>query len=480
MNAGRVSRKLFKGTEGSATVIAALTIVAVFGIVTLAMDLGHLYTARNELQNSADAAALAAAGNLIHDYGAGAVVDGAAAQQSALTVAQLQSTASGLPVVGNEARNDLTIIFGNWNVNAGNPSTAWTAIGPIVGSSSNANAVQVTITRAAGTVYGPVTNFVAGVLGFKTSQVSATAIAYLGYTTSTPTGTVTVPFALPDTVLHAAKPGGASWWASLLSPTEAIASVTNTVTFQDLGSNTFYQSNLTQPQFNSQNAYMVLVNASDAVPDTIIQNLQKNYTSGTPVRPIALGSQLYPLSEYQWSSNVRSIFQAFQSAFNAKKDTHSGKWRVTVPLYSTTKPVAQRLLKGLEYLARLLSPVSQAHACFEFWNQSYPGGNVPIYVNGFANVDITAVTYNSNCDDCSSYSPAKNGKKYASSLDCAVNNPQSYRNANSVTVQVTPGSNATPPAGSGSLSGGPSNQTIYSSAPTGTSGAVANIPRLVK
>ncbi len=312
-------------------------------MVSLAIDMGHLYTTRNELQNVADAAALAAAGNLIHDYGAGAVRDAAAAQQSAMTVAQRQSQLSGQPTVGDADRNDLTIIFGEWNIKAGNPNTAWTEIGPNCGSDSNANAVKVTLRRASGTVYGPATNFFAGILGFNTSQVSATAIAYLGYTTSTPTGTVTVPLALPDTILTAAKQDNTRWWASLLSPKEAIASAPKAVTFKDLGSDTFYTNNLNKPQFDTQKAYMFLVNPSDSVPDTVINNLKKNYTSGTPIRAIDRGSQLYPLSEYQWASNIKSIFQAFKSSFTAKKDPQTGKWQVIVPIYSTQNPLAQRL-----------------------------------------------------------------------------------------------------------------------------------------
>ena len=66
-----------------------------------------------------------------------------------------------------------------------------------VPSNSNANAVQVTVTRAAGNTYGPVTNFFASVFGIGASTVSASAQAYMGYAASTYTGTVQVPIALP-------------------------------------------------------------------------------------------------------------------------------------------------------------------------------------------------------------------------------------------------------------------------------------------
>jgi Flp pilus assembly protein TadG len=472
-----IFKKLIRRTDGVSAILTALCIVALLGMVSLALDLGQLYTVRNSLQNNADGAALAAVGNLVQDYGAGAVRDAGKATQSAMTVVQTQSQLSGQSAVADAARNDLTIIFGTWDDRAGNAATAWTPIGTTCGSGSTANAVQVTIVRGSGTVYGPVSNFFAGILGIDTAEVAATAIAYLGYTDSTPAG-AGPPLALPDTVLHAAKPGNTRWWASLFAPKEAIASSPTTLTFQDLGSDTFYQSNLNQPQFNSQKAYMVLVNSSDPVPNTIIDNLNSNYGSGTPIRPIAQGSRLYPLSEYQWASNIKTIFQSFQAAYNAKKNPVTGKWRVIVPIYSTHNPLANRLQKGLEYLARLMPfSLSQAHACFEFWNQGYPGGNVPIYVNGFANVDITNVNYVPTCDDCSKYSPAKDGKKYLNTLDCMVKSALSCRNANTVTVEVpTASSTVSPP---GTQSGGPSNQNVNPGA-TPNTGPLANIPRLVK
>ncbi len=235
MGKGKVFGTLIRRTEGSVAIISAIGLVAFLGMVSLAIDMGQLYTVRNELQNVADAAVLAAAGNLIHDYGAGAVRDAAAAQQAALTVAQRQSQLAGQSAVGDADRNDVNIIFGAWNIYAGNPSTAWTEIGPTCSSDSNANAVKISIRRASGTVYGPVSTLFGSIMGFNTSQVAATAIAYLGYTTSTPTGSVTVPVALPDTILTAAKQGQTGWWASLslLAPKEAMASLAESPIFID-------------------------------------------------------------------------------------------------------------------------------------------------------------------------------------------------------------------------------------------------------
>jgi hypothetical protein len=145
-----------------------------------------------------------------------------------------------------------------------------------------------------------------------------------------------------------------------------------------------------------------------------------------------------------------------------------------VPVYQD-HPVAQKFQEKLIHLARLFSfwP-SEAQACFSFRTQTYPGGNVPIYVDGFANVDIVAVNYVSTCDNCSPYAPAANGQTYLSTVDCMVNNSNSCRNTNSLTIEVPVGSNPISPPGSSS--GGTSNQVIN---PAGT-GALASIPRLVK
>ncbi len=477
MRQGRFTR-LIRSVQGSVAIVSALGLLAFVGAASLAIDMGQLYTVRNELQNTTDSAALAAAGNLIVDQGGVAVRDATGAQTAAMNVAQRQAALQNLAAVSPGDRNDVTILFGVWDVNAGNPDTAWTEIGPTCGSSSNANAVKVTLLRAAGLNYGPVTNMLAGIFGdsSRTSQVTATAIAYLGYTNSTQTGTVKVPLALPDTVLTASRQGESNWLAQLFSPSEAIASGPTSLTFKDLGSDTFYQNNLGKPQFATAKAYLFLVNNSDATPDTVINNIKKNYTSGTAVRNIALGTRLYPISEYQWASNIKTIFQTLQQAYNAKKNS-SGKWRVCVPVYNTQTPVAQRLLKGVMDLARVFSlGPSEAQACFTFWTQSYPGGNVPVYVNGFANVDITGVNYVSTCDDCSPYAPAADHKNYLSTLDCMVKSSLSCRNANSVTVEV-PVSNDTvsPP---GSLSGQPNYYTNPSN-PTNPQ-ALATIPRLVK
>jgi Flp pilus assembly protein TadG len=468
-------KKFVQGAEGSIMVLTALGLVAFLGLASLAVDMGHLYVVRNELQNTADAAALAGASNLVKQENGEAVRDPEGAQQAVMTVLQRQSEIWGQTTVEPDGRNDVNVTFGEWNIYAGNPDTAWTDLGSSCGAYSNANGVRVTIRRASGLAYGPVTNFLAGIFGsqFQTSEVAASATAFLGFVTGTQTGSVTLPLAIPSTVLTAAHEGDKSWFASLWETRQAVATAPKQLTFKDLGSDSFYANNLGKPLFDTEKGYLVTVVTSDPLPGTVIDNIEYTYkTSGVkPIRPMEVGTRLYPLSEYKWASNIKTIFNTFKQAYTANKDSN-GHWQVLVPVYGPMETAADRLNQGLRHMARFFSfGPSPAHACFTFYNQTYPGGNVPIEVKGFANVDVVDVTYNSTCNTCSTYTP------YADTTDCLVNNPDSCRNTNSVTIEIPVSSSTVSPPGTSS--GGPDNQHIITGGESNT-GALAAIPRLVK
>jgi Flp pilus assembly protein TadG len=494
----KVFGQLIRRTEGSVAVIAALGLVAFLGMVSLAIDMGHLYTTRNELQNVADAAALAAAGNLIHDYGAGAVRDAAAAQQAALTVAQRQSQLSGQTAVGDADRNDLCIIFGAWNIYTGSPATAWTEIGSTCSSTSNANAVKVSISRASGTVYGPVSNFFAGIIGLNTSQVGATAIAYLGYTNEVPTGGVQLPLALPaaGTSSPLVSNGRTGWFASLFSPSEAVASSPKTIKFRDTGGATVTVNSSkkipTSPvaalDANQGYFYTPAANPSvNSVPDTVKNIIKKIYTpslTGTTSVPvyvgeIKVGKQIYPASEYPWgSSNMKPIFDNLKAAYTAKKNA-SGKWRTTLVVHGPLSTSSLPQKTGFMSLARLMVPFwpSEAFACATIQPPT-------TFVQSFVNVDITAVTSATGNDGDYTY-PKTIKDTYTGNVNVTYTNqkdfldryPNSTWNVNTVTIQtVTDASTVSPP---GSESGGPSNHVVNPGAP-GNTGAFASIPVLVK
>lgn len=476
--------RLRRDVDGAVAIMAALGLLAFLGIASLAIDVGQFYYARNQLQNAADSAALAAAGNLIKDAGGGvAERDADAAVQAAMTVAQRQSELAGLPALDSGDRTDLTLTFGVWNIDAGNPQTAWTEVGSTCSSDSTVNAVKVQLLRAAGVAYGPVTNIFASVFGVNTSQVAASAIAYLGYTTSVGTGTVKVPLALPSSILTASN-GHAGWFASLLGPREAVASTTKTIVFKDTGGSNVASNVPTSPAaaLDTNQAYFYTVGSSDPVPDTIKDILKKIYTpsftssQGVPVvvASLKVGQQIYPRSEYPWGrSYIGAIFQNLKQAYDYKKNS-SGKWHTTLAVFGPLTVASLPWKGGFMSLARLLSPFwpTEALACTTMKPPT-------VKVTGFINVDITSVTANnSSCDDCNYTFPRTvSGVRYYNKKDCLSGVTNSSWNANTVTVEnVTDASTVTP---AGSLTGGPSNQDINSAAPADV-GALASIPRLVK
>ena len=499
-------RNFIKQTEGAAAVIIALSLFALMGAASLAIDVGHLYTVRNQLQNVADAAALGGAGQLITSVSGVAQWNSTQATAAALQVAQSQAVLDGLPAQANGARNDLTIHFGVWNLYAGNPSTAWTDLGTSVGSISTANAVKVTITRAAGTVFGPVTSLFANVLGISSSQISATATAYLGYTNEVQTGEVQVPLALPSTGASSplAANGRTGWFARLLGPEEAVASSPKTIIFKDTGGSTVTVNSSkvipTSPVANlDQNqGYFYTHNSSDTVPDTITNTLAKIYTpslTGSGNTQVLMGDlkvnqgqQVYPRSEYPWGRTyIGAIFQNLQKAYYYKTTGSATKapaagtaWQTTLAVHGLLSTASLPQKTGFMSLARLLVPfwASEALACSTI---TYPA----IQVKTVANVNITGVTYNNSTSDDGSYTYPKTMKDtytgntsvtYTDQKDFLTRYPNSTWNDNTVTIQVV--TNASTVSGPGSLSGGPSNNQINSSAPTNV-GAYGTVPRLV-
>ena len=507
---GRFGR-LMNNTEGSIAVICAVAMVGLLGVASVAIDLGHLYTVHNEMQNTVDAAVKAAAQSLLVPDPTnenGVYRDSTAATTAAMNIIQQESQLQGLPTVADGARNDVTINFATWD----DKTSTWTDLGASVPTTSPANAVEITLRRAAGTAYGPVTNFFAGILGSGTSNVAATSRAYMGYTYSVYEATVPFPLALPSSVLLAAT-GEHSWWARLFGPSEAVAQTADykTYTFYDNGGqyvNTTANGIISGAQGGTDpnQAYWFVCNPHDSVPDSITNMLTEAAltththanssnsltTSGRTVYfvdPLAYGMEIYSRSEYMYYASpyyLQNNFKMLQTAFNARKNS-SGIWRVTLPVFTGTQyplGTSQRLDKAFRFLAWLLGP-AEAHGCYTFSTPPH------IYVNGFVNVDITAVTYtdvspsSTHCDQCNYTFPKTiSGVKYTNKKDCLSRLSASCWNSNSITIKNVRNLSTIIPNSSTNRSvageaGGLSNKQINAAAPTGV-GAFASIPKLIK
>jgi len=496
-----------KGADGSMAVVIAIGMVVLLGMAALAVDVGHLYTVKNEMQNTVDAASLAAAKALIHeDMSTGnrdTFRDASGAVNAAMAVIQQASGFQGLDPVAGGSRNDVTISFGTWNDNA--TGTKWTPIGDstMVSPTSSANAAQVTLRRASGTVYGPVTNFFAGVFGSGASEVSASSRAYMGYTYSVYAGTVAIPVALPSTGILSplASNGNSGWWAGIFGPSEAVATTTKTIVFRDSGG--YYVPGSSVPTnvntdvtsanpLDPRQVYLFTVGANDAIPDTMKNIIEKIYTPNKTgsilhVDKLALGTQIYARSEFKYGlSYIGPIFQRLQKAYNYKTTGNVNTappagtpWRVTMPVYGSTRnPLVTQGYnnKGFMSLARLFAPFwpSEAYACY-----TMPPPN--IYVNGFVNADIVGVTYSASCDNCNYTFPKTiNGVTYNNKLQCLAKLPNSVWKVNSMTIaNVTSVSTIIPgvPNVAGEA-GGLSAKEMNTAAPTNV-GAFASVPKLI-
>ena len=171
MNGLRLRRRGFHcrpaRQRGVVAIIVGLMIAVLVGFIGLALDGGHLYLTKSELQNAADACALAASYELT---GAPAIAAAAfnRADAAGRTVAQLNKfNFQGAAVDAA----DITVGFGT----ALTAGSSWVAAGA---APANAKYVRCTITRATANGHG-VTPYFMQVLGFGPATVESIATATL-------------------------------------------------------------------------------------------------------------------------------------------------------------------------------------------------------------------------------------------------------------------------------------------------------------
>ena len=172
-----------KDQAGAVAVTVAILMFVLVGIAALAIDIGYLLVTRNELQNVADAAALAAASKLGDNY------------QNMSPAEQLQydcgmpdwdfpcgdivAVAQEVGLANRAGQVDIFIdpddvFIGVWNWAPASPS-----VDPFTEQSAQPRAVRV-IARRDESANNPITTFLAGVLDVDEMSVSAVATASLG------------------------------------------------------------------------------------------------------------------------------------------------------------------------------------------------------------------------------------------------------------------------------------------------------------
>lgn len=164
--------------QGVIALLVALLLPILIGAGAFAVDFSYRFLVRSELQNAADATALAAAACLYGRAQCGnlnaTTPDWTTARQSAVNYVSKNSSE-------NTALTNVVIDYGYWNI-TGTPAE----IQPLPKTPTNNDlpAIKVTISKTDGSNGGPVKTFLAPVLGIYSHPLSATAVAVIPVPTS--------------------------------------------------------------------------------------------------------------------------------------------------------------------------------------------------------------------------------------------------------------------------------------------------------
>jgi Flp pilus assembly protein TadG/cytoskeletal protein CcmA (bactofilin family) len=167
MHRKSVEKKLQKALDqsGAVALIMAAVLVGLCGFVALALDIGHMISVKAELQKAADAGALSGASFLMPYVGAPSAPNWVSAQNKATQTALLNRA-------DNQPLTDCQVQYGYWNLQTKTLQSAG-----IIPTTSNLPAVQVTITKAAGSNGGPIQLFFAPTIGVIPHILNAQAVA---------------------------------------------------------------------------------------------------------------------------------------------------------------------------------------------------------------------------------------------------------------------------------------------------------------
>jgi Flp pilus assembly protein TadG len=183
------SRLFPRDESGAVMVLTALLLVALLGFAALVIDIGHLMVVKNELQNAADAGALAGANNFAPYLSTNPPTPNFSSAQAAAT------TATKANQTDKTLITDPVVDVGYYNLGTGILQSS--TISP---TTLDVPAVRVTVSRVAGQNGGAVLPFLAQVLGINFMNVSAQATSILSCPSTAPPGAL-LPIAVNQQIL---------------------------------------------------------------------------------------------------------------------------------------------------------------------------------------------------------------------------------------------------------------------------------------
>jgi Flp pilus assembly protein TadG len=284
--------KPLSNERGAAAAMVAVFLTVLLAFGAAAIDVGHSMVARNELQNVSDAAALAGTRAL------GFIYEGMtpAAQQAyvlsggdqAIVEVAVQTAANANKAAGvSIAINSSDIQIGIWN-----PATK-----TLTPTANQPKSVRV-LSRRDGSANGPISTFLANVIGMSSINVNAVATADLTAVGQTAPGQLDVPFAISE------------YYFTQFGCGDAIK---------------FYPNDGTPMACSAWHTF----DQSPANANTL-RNTIDGMTAGTYQSPgTTPGDTLNFIN-----GNVASAFPNLIDLYNAKKDGN-GNWDVFVPVYQS-------------------------------------------------------------------------------------------------------------------------------------------------
>ena len=186
-------------------ILVTLALFAFLAITALAIDGSHLLAVRNELQNAADAGALAGARYLYNDFGT-SVNTGANQIAYDAATSNKAMAAAGVIAVDVEWPSGTDVQRGHWSFGVGtlprgfypnepitDPPDLWNASTAELDSDTNfINAVKVVTRRRE----NPAASFFARIFRWDSFELSAEAVAYIGFAGSLAPDEVDQPIAI--------------------------------------------------------------------------------------------------------------------------------------------------------------------------------------------------------------------------------------------------------------------------------------------
>jgi len=321
-------KRFLTDRRGAVSVTVALFLVATIGFGAMAVDLGHFYVTRAQLQNAADACALAAANKLIQEQ---------SQHDANLTVSQAVTIAMQVAAANVAAKKYLDVSVNDVEVGLWNAQTRTFTPAPGASNPEEVNAVRVTVRRDS-TTNGPISTIMASIFNINTVNVRSSAVAYLGYVGQSGKGTIPAPIYIEESALE--------------NSGDQI--------FQDV-----------ETAWSAEGVSFFVVSGDDYMDFQYYVNGHKQMPA------LKVGDVVYQVHEYS-SSWIQSIYSSWlKNRYDENKDVN-GVWTVLVPVVGDP-PQAGR--KGFWHRLAAWFGSGTARACEIRWN-------VPRVIKGYVPVDI--------------------------------------------------------------------------------------------